>query len=88
MSLTTIGKVLRIMGINHEKMDSIPILSETHMQRPVFFAESMLHKGEGFHKKIFFIDEKHFNLDRPDGDRCYWHDIVRLATVNNNKFFH
>ena len=54
-----ICKTLRIIGIVYQKLNSNPILSESHIQRPVLFVEDILRKGENSY-------EKRFNLGGPD----------------------
>lgn len=52
------------------------------MQRPIF-AKNMLPLGSKYWKRVIFLDEKRFLLDVPDGNECYWHDIVRTRTSNH-----
>ena len=38
-------------------------------------------------KNVIFSDEKHFNLEQPDGFNCYWHNHRKAKDSRQSRHF-
>ncbi|KAL7723243.1 hypothetical protein ACLKA6_012750 [Drosophila palustris] len=73
VSKTTIWRTLqRSKCIQFSKMLKAPHLLPRHKEARLKFAEDHLSTDWN---TIIFSDEKKWNLDGPDGSRCYWRDL-------------
>ncbi len=84
-SAKTIRKVIKQSGIIvYKKRQRKPVLSRDHRQRRVRRCERKLAWHTRF-RRIVFSDEKKFNLDGPDGNCHYWHDIRKPELLHNKR---
>mmetsp|Transcript_17629 Transcript_17629/g.19137 ORF Transcript_17629/g.19137 Transcript_17629/m.19137 type:complete len:269 (+) Transcript_17629:195-1001(+) len=75
VSRRTIGRILhRCPFIRRSKLRIHPEMKPEDPEKRRLFARKYHHWGNKW-RKTFFLDEKKFNLDGPDGDRGYWRGI-------------
>jgi transposase len=74
----TIRRVQQIISssphLNYEKRKSRPKLKPEHITTRLQWASDKITWGRKW-RDIIFSDEKKFNLDGPDGNQYYWHDL-------------
>ncbi|XGW04337.1 hypothetical protein V3C99_015474 [Haemonchus contortus] len=72
-SKTTVWRAIKRSGnIVREVMRKAPRLTNSHKIARIGFAQKNTTTDW---KQVIFSDEKKFNLDGPDGARCYWRDL-------------
>lgn len=57
-----------------------PPLTEKHKMERLLFAEQHVTWEKKWHQ-VIFSDEKKFNLDGPDGYKCYYHDLRKEEKI-------
>jgi hypothetical protein len=60
--------------LKYEKRKSRPKLTKIHIQFRLQWAAEKVVWGPKW-REVIFSDEKKFNLDGPDGNQYYWHDL-------------
>ena len=78
---STVHNVLKSeKNVKYTKMRTKPPLSKRHKETRLNFAKQhMSWKDEWL--SVVFSDEKKFNLDGPDGNAYYWHDLRREKEI-------
>ena len=71
------------MSFKRKKFKVKPILKAHHRQTRLELARSTVNWNKRW-SKVFFTDEKKFNLDGPDGWSYYWAD---QKEKNEKKYF-
>lgn len=86
-SKSTIWRALHSSGeMQHMKMRRTPRLLEHHKTTRLNWARETMSWSTEW-KKVIFSDEKKWNLDGPDGSRCYWHDLRKEPLVFSKRHF-
>ncbi len=60
--------------LKYEKRKSCPKLTNAHINNRLNWAKEKVTWGSKW-RTVLFSDEKKFNLDGPDGNQYYWHDL-------------
>lgn len=71
---TVLRAVRRNPYQRYSKKKKRPALSREHKAKRLAWANDRYEWNEQWHS-VMFSDEKKFNLDGPDGNQYYWHDI-------------
>lgn len=86
-SRTTIWRALHSSGImRYEKLKKAPRLLDRHKRDRVEWARGKMSWSVQW-QQIVFSDEKKWNLDGPDGHRCYCHDLRKEPQVFSKRQF-
>jgi transposase len=74
----TVRRVRQIISsspnLKYEKRKSTPKLKKGHIENRLKWASEKIIWDRKW-REVIFSDEKKFNLDGPDGNQFYWHDI-------------
>ena len=78
---STVHNVLkRSKNVKYVKMKTKPPLKKSHIEARLEFAKAhMAWKDQWI--SVVFSDEKKFNLDGPDGNAFYWHDLRKEKDI-------
>ena len=86
-SKTTIWRAIHSSGIiKHRKMRKTPMLQARHKTARLQWARETMSWSLEW-RKVIFSDEKKWNLDGPDGYRCYWHDLRKEPVHFSKRHF-
>jgi hypothetical protein len=58
-----------------------PPLTEQHKAKRLDFAKMHMGWSDKDWEKVIFSDEKKWNLDGPDGNSYYWHDMRKSPGI-------
>lgn len=83
VSKSTLLRTIKKLQFKKRKFKVKPILKAHHREGRLALAKKTIHWTKRW-SKVYFTDEKKFNLDGPDGWNCYWAD---LNEKNDNHFF-
>ena len=60
--------------LKYQKRKAQPNLTKLHIANRLLWASEKVTWGQKW-RVVIFSDEKKFNLDGPDGNQYYWHDL-------------
>lgn len=83
VSKSTILRTIKKLQFKKRKFKVKPILKAHHREGRLALAKKTIHWTKRW-SKVYFTDEKKFNLDGPDGWNCFWAD---LNEKNDKNYF-
>ena len=83
VSKQTLLRTIKKLNFKRKKIKIKPALKPAHIEARLELARSTVHWKNKW-KRVFFSDEKKFNLDGPDGYNYFWAD---LQEKSDKKYF-
>lgn len=72
-------------NVEWAKRQMKPVLTPAHKEKRLEFARDHMQWSNKDWEKVVFSDEKKWNLDGPDGNNSYWHDLRKEPQIMSRR---